>query len=152
MPAGVPSAGSELALSSAGPADPTVQANWEGLTWVVWEEATSLGEIGVTADETTYTPVKSGEKVKLSTTIDNGEIPAEGPFDPTDPAIILLKAATDSRPIAPVWCRLTDSKGEVQYFKGNPKNFRKKIGTATDILMVMANVSVSGAIFTVAAP
>ena len=149
MPAGVASAGSEIAFSLTGPADPTVAADWEALTWVVWEEATNIGEIGVEADEAEYVPVKSGEKVKISTIVDNGSADAEGPFDPTDPAIQLLQTATDARPISPVYTRVTNSKGRVSYFKGNPRNFKEKIGGAGDILMIGAAVSVSGSILRV---
>jgi len=147
MPKGIASAGSEVAFSATGPTDPTLQADWEALTWTVWEECTNIGEFGMSADEATYVPVKSGEKVKISTIIDNGEVTTEGPFDDTDPAVSLLSTATSARPIAPVWVRVKNSKGKFRYFKGNPRNFKEKIGAAGDILMIMANVSVSGDIF-----
>ena len=130
MPSGVASTGSSIALSALGPTDPTVQADWEGLTWVEWEEATNIGDIGPTGDEQTYIPVKTGDVVKVATSVDNGQVDAEGPYVKTDPAITLLRTATDARPIAPVWCRITDSDGEVEYFKGNPNAAKKKIGGA----------------------
>jgi len=146
-PQGVASTGSSIAFSAVGPADAEVQLDWEGLTWEDWEEATNIGEFGVSADEATYTPVGTGTKVKVSTIIDNGEVSTEGPFDETDPAISILSTATAARPINPVYVRVTNSKGKVRYFKGNPKQFKEKIGAAGDILMIMANVSVSGDIF-----
>ena len=149
MPSGVASTGSELALSAAGPTDPTLQTDWEALSWVVWEEATNIGDIGPTGSEQTYTPVKSGEIVKIATSVDNGQVDAEGPYVKTDPAIALIRTATNARPIAPVWCRVTDSDGEVEYFKASPNMAKKKIGGAESILMIGVQLSVSGAIFRV---
>lgn len=146
MPSGVASTGSELALSASGPTDPTLVADWEALTWVVWEEATNIGDIGPTGSEQTYTPVKSGDIVKISTSVDNGQVDAQGPYVKTDPAIALLRTATNTRPISPVWCRVTDSDGEIEYFKASPNSAKKMIGSAESILMISVQLSVSGSI------
>ena len=151
MTTGVASTGTELALSATGPLTQD-EAGYSALTWVPWDDVTNIGDIGPDANVQNYIPVKSGVVFKIPTSVDNGTVDAEAPFDDSNPAQAIVAAAAAQRPIASVWCRITYSTGSIDYFRALPSSFKKKVGGAQAILMLGGTLQIAGDLTEVAAP
>ena len=140
------SVGTCIAFSDVLPATEVI-ADYAALTWIDWEPVTNFGDLGGVDEVSKVTPVCSGIVQKVHGPRDNGTQNLEALWDRDHPAQLLVRTAYDQRDRVAV--RLTLSDGHILYYVGIITSASVTPGTASDSLMIKADLEITSPIIEV---
>ena len=140
------SVGTCIAFSDVLP-DTNDAAGYGALTFVDWEAVTNYGDLGGTDEVSKVTPVCDGIIQKVHGPRDNGTQNLEALWDRDHPAQLLVRTAYDQRDRVAV--RLTLSDGHILYYVGIITSASVTPGTASDSLMIKADLEITSPIIEV---
>ena len=146
------SLGATWAISVTAPATEDV-TGYDALTYTEVEDVESIGAIGPTFEDVTFTPLKTGVTSHRKGGTDYGQLAvtmASG-IDQTGQALVL--AGVDGANKSTVFShKVTLNDGQIRYFRGQIYSAPEQVGSASEMVLIEVNVMISSAIVRKAAP
>ena len=146
------SLGATWKISAAQPATEN-EAGYAALSYTEVNEIASLGAIGPTFEDVTFTPLKDVITQHRKGGADYGQLTVSMAVDNSDAGQTLVASGVDGAEKNTVFShKVTLQDGAVRYFQGQIYSNPENVGTASDMVLSEVNVMLSSGIVKVAAP
>lgn len=127
------SAGSTVDVSADLPAS-YIEADYELVTpWGYVGLISNVGEYGRTYQDVTFNPLDTRGTIHRKGTFDEGQLPLQCAYDPSDAGQTVLKAAALTDDLISI--RITLQSGEIQYYTGQVFSATVAVNDANSITM-----------------
>ena len=144
--------GATWSVSASQPASEN-EAGYAALSYTEVNDVESLGAIGPTFEDVTFTPLKTGIAQHRKGGVDYGSLSVSMATNEDDAGQTLVAAGVDGANKNVVYShKITLQDGAVRYFQGQIFSNPENVGTASDIIKNEVNVMLSTGIVKVAAP
>ena len=121
------------------------------LSYTEVNQIASLGAIGPTFEDVTFTPLKDGVTQHRKGGADYGSLAVSMAVDPTDAGQILVASGVDGAEKDTVFShKVTLQSGDIRYFQGQIFSNPENVGDASSMVLSDVNVMLSTSIVKVA--